>query len=56
MCDPILVTPLKMRPHHSQSRGENMTPSSGASPLAYYKEVPPPQNDILATEHKIVMD
>ena len=56
MCDPILVTPLKMRPHYSQSRGENATPSSGASPLAYYKEVPPPQNDILATEHKIVMD
>ena len=35
-------TPMKMRPHYGQSRGENTTPSSGASPLAYYKEVPPP--------------
>ena len=42
MCDPILVTPLKMRRHYSQSRGENATPPSGASPLASYKEVPPP--------------
>ena len=42
MCDPILVTPLKMRPRYSQSRRENATPSSGASPLASYKEVPPP--------------
>ena len=42
MCDPILVTPLKMRPRFSQSRRENATPSSGASPLASYKEVFPP--------------
>ena len=42
MCDPILVTPLKMRPGYSQSRRENATPYSGASPLASYKEVPPP--------------
>ena len=42
MCHPILVTPLKMRPHYSQSRGENATPPSGASPSASYKEVPPP--------------
>ena len=46
MCDPILVTPLKMRPHYSQSRRENATPSSGASPLASYKEVPPPQKNL----------
>ena len=39
MCDPILVTLLKMRPHHIR---ENATPSSGTSPLASYKEVPPP--------------
>ena len=40
MCDPILVTPLKMRPRYSQSRRENATPFSGASPgLASYKEV-----------------
>ena len=41
MCDPILVTPLKMRPHYSQSRRENATPSSGPPPLASYKKVPP---------------
>ena len=35
-------TPMKMRPHYGQSRGENATPSSGASPLASYEEVPPP--------------
>ena len=42
MCDPILVTLLKMRPHYSQSSRENATPSSGTSPLAPYKEVPSP--------------
>ena len=42
MCDPILVTLLKMQPHYSQSSRENATPSSGTSPLASYKEVPPP--------------
>ena len=42
MCDPILVTLLKMRPHYSQSSRENATPSSGTSPLASYKEVRPP--------------
>ena len=31
-----------MRPHYSQSCRENETPSSGTSPLASYKEVPPP--------------
>ena len=41
--DPILVTlVLKMRPHYSQSSRENATPSSDTSPLACYKEVPPP--------------
>ena len=43
MCDPILVTLLKMRPHYSQSSRENATPSSGTSPLAHHYEVPPPQ-------------
>ena len=43
MCDPILVTLLKMRPHYSQSSRENATPSSGTFPLASYKEVPPGQ-------------
>ena len=42
MCNPILVIVLKMRPHDSQSSRENATPSSGTSPLACYKEVPPP--------------
>ena len=41
ICDPILVTLLKMRPHYSQSSRENATPSSGTSPSASYKEVPP---------------
>ena len=41
MCDPILVTPLKMQPHYSQSSRENATPSSGTSPVASYKQVPP---------------
>ena len=43
MCDPILVTRLKMRPHYSQSSRENVTPSSGTSPLASYKEVTSPR-------------
>ena len=41
-CDPILVTLLKLLPHYSKSSCENATPSSGTSPLASYKEVPPP--------------
>ena len=41
--DSILVTLLKMRPHYSQSSPENATPSSSTSPLASYKEVPPPE-------------
>ena len=32
-----------MRPHYSQSSRENVTPSDGTSPLASYKEVPPPR-------------
>ena len=43
MCDPILATLLKMRPHYSQSSRENATPSSGTSPSASYKEVPRPR-------------
>ena len=33
MCDPILVTLLKMRPHYSQSSRENANPSNGTYPL-----------------------
>ena len=43
MCNLILETLLKMRPHYSQSSRENATPSSGTSPLASFKEVPPPE-------------
>ena len=42
MCDPILVTLLKMRPHYSQSTRKNATLSSGTSPLTSYEAVPPP--------------
>ena len=42
MCDPILVTLLKMCPRYSQSSRENASPSRGTSPLASYKVVPPP--------------
>ena len=38
MCEPILVTLLKMRPHYSQSRHKIATPSRGTSSLAFYKE------------------
>ena len=41
MCDPILETVLKMRPHYSQSSLENASSFSGTSPLASYKEVSP---------------
>ena len=34
-----------VRPYFSNSI-KNATPSSGASPLASYKEVPPPRNDL----------
>ena len=34
MCDPIQVTLLKMQLQYSQSSHENVTPSSGTSPLA----------------------
>ena len=45
MRDPILVTLLKMQPHYRQSSRENATPSSGTSPVASYREVPPPPRD-----------
>ena len=41
MCNPILVTLLKMWPHYSQSSHQNATLSSGISPLAPCKEGPP---------------
>ena len=42
ICDPILETLLKMRPHYSHSSRENATPSSGTSPLASCKRLSPP--------------
>ena len=42
MCNPILVTLSKVQSHYRQSSRENVTPSSGTSPLASYKEVPTP--------------
>ena len=53
MCHPILVTLLKMRPHYSQSSRENATPSSGTSPVASYKEVPPGINNSLVARKQI---
>ena len=46
ICDPILVTLLKMRPHYSHSSLENATLSSSTSLLASCKEYPanPPGN------------
>ena len=35
MCNPILITLLKMGPHDSQSSRENVIPSSGTSPTKY---------------------
>ena len=49
MCDPILVTVLKIQPHYSQSSRENATPSSGTSPVPSYKEVPPPPRGLEVT-------
>ena len=42
ICDPILVTLLKTRPHYCHSSRENATPSRGTSPIASCKRVPPP--------------
>ena len=46
MCDPILVTLPKMRPHYRQSSRKNATPSGGTSPLASYREVPSPPGQL----------
>ena len=48
MCDPILVTLLKMGSYYSQSSCENATPVSCTSSLASYKEVPPPPRVIVS--------
>ena len=54
MCDTILETLSKMRPHYSQPSRENVTPSSGTSPLTSYEEVPLPPGEglmVLAIEN-----
>ena len=51
MCNLILETLLKMRPLYSQSNRENATPSSGTSPLASFKEAPPPPPAFAITGH-----
>ena len=56
MCDPILVTLLKMRPNFSQSSRENAAPSRVTSSLASYKEVPPPPDQILCPLNGGVLD
>ena len=47
MCEPILVTLLKMRPHDNQSSLKNATTYSATSSFAFYKEVPPQEIDAL---------
>ena len=42
MCDPIVVTLLKMRPHYNQSSRENPTSSSGTSLQFLIRNYPPP--------------
>ena len=37
MSDPVLVTLLKLQRRYSQPSRENVTPSRGTSPLAYYQ-------------------
>ena len=49
MCDPILVTVIKMRPHNSQSSRENATPSSDTYPLAYTTRKYPPGGQTAGT-------
>ena len=51
MCDPILVTLLKMRPRYSQSSRENATPSNGTCLFAPYKEVPPGEDYTTGDDH-----
>ena len=55
ICDPILVTVLKMRPHYSQWSRENAIPSSGTSLLASCKGVPPPPPWIKASMSGLFM-
>ena len=53
ICELILVTLLKMQPHYSQSSRENVTPSSGTSPLASYKKYPPPPHHTHHTQTQL---
>ena len=42
MCDPILVTLLKMRPQYGRYGRENATPIQRHVPISLLKEVPSP--------------
>ena len=53
MCDPILVTLLKVRPRYSHSSHENATPSSATSLSASYEKVLPPPADWVLTIYTI---
>ena len=53
ICDPILETLLKMRPHYGQSSRENATPSSGTSLLASCKIVSPYCGSVRRDAHEI---
>ena len=53
MINPILVILLKMRPHYSHSCRENVTPSSGTSPLVSYE---PPPGLVLLKRLLLVLD
>ena len=53
MSDPILVILLKMGPHYSHSCRENVTPSSGTSPLVSYE---PPPGLVLLKRLLLVLD
>ena len=43
-----------MWPHYGQSSRENATPSSGRSPLASYKEVPPPTPGVISQSTQLL--
>ena len=50
-----LTPKFKMRPHYSHTSHENVTPSSGTSPLASYKEAPPPRQYIYQIKSSIFL-
>ena len=49
MCDPILETLLKIRPHYSQPNRENVTPKEGA----VFPPSPPPERMDGSSDRKL---